>query len=37
MWEVVSASGHVLRVHGEIAQGDLAAVLAALKLTRRHR
>jgi hypothetical protein len=31
-WELVSAGGHVLRVHGDIAEGDLAAVLAALTL-----
>jgi hypothetical protein len=31
-WELVTAGGHVLRVHGEIAGCDLAAVLAALKL-----
>jgi hypothetical protein len=31
-WELLTAAGHTLRVHGEIAEADLAAVLAALQL-----
>ncbi len=32
-WEIVTARGHVLRVHRGLAGAELAAVLAALELT----
>lgn len=31
-WEIVTARGHVLRVHRGIAGAELSAVLAALEL-----